>query len=74
MTIPLKLRVITDISWDGDGRSAAFVHLDWGDDWAPIFGPIDVTDLRGRDFEEDVQQRVGTQFAAALRAALEATS
>ena len=74
MTKPLKFRVITDICWDGKGQSVAFVYLDWGDDWAPIFGPIDVTDLRGQDFEEDVQQRVGAQFAAALRAALEATS
>jgi hypothetical protein len=64
-----NIEVFTDLDWEtGASTATVFVALE------PVFGPIDVTHLRGQDFETDVLVEVGRQFAAALRAALASTS
>jgi hypothetical protein len=61
----LKFKIQTSLDWE-TGESKAVIELD---DWI-VFGPIDVTHLRGQYFEDNVRAVIVPQFAAALRAAL----
>lgn len=65
----MKFKLVTDLDWQ-TGESLAYVRL--AD--CIVFGPIDVSHLRGQYFEDNVAAAVWPEFAAALRAALTSTS
>lgn len=57
----LKFRVVTELDRES-GRLFSYVELDE----RRVFGPVDVTHMRGHDFEETVRYEMSERFSRRL--------